>query len=86
MGMEMEARHYWSQVKVKQFYILQQNGELSDKTNYTGNHNINLNLFNVDWVYFWEFRPGSFLNVVWKNAIYDEDQNALYPYFKNFKK
>ncbi len=83
MGMDIGLRHYWSQVKPKQYYLLQDDGHLNPNTSYNENHNINLNLFNVDWVAFWEFRPGSFLNVVWKNSISDRNQNTRFSYFKN---
>lgn len=34
-------------------------------------------------VYTWEFAPGSFINVVWKNAVYDFDNAVERNYFKN---
>jgi hypothetical protein len=35
-------------------------------------------------VYTWEFAPGSFLNIVWKNSVYSGDQHINDSYFKNF--
>ena len=40
-------------------------------TIFNENVNQNVNFFNVDMVYTWQFAPGSFLNVVWKNAAFD---------------
>ena len=34
--------------------------------------------------YTWEFSPGSFLNIVWKNAVYDFADLVEANYFKNF--
>ena len=34
-------------------------------------------------VYTWQFAAGSFINIVWKNAIYD-DKNLSNSYLKNF--
>ncbi len=85
-GITLEARHYWSQVKNKQFYNLTQEGNLENQNSFTGNSDYNVNLFNVDMVYTWQFAAGSFLNVVWKNQIIGEDNKIEYGYFKNLSK
>ncbi len=85
-GITLDARHYWSQVKGKQFYNLLENGKLENQNSFTGNRDYNVNLFNVDMVYTWQFGPGSFLNIVWKNQIIDEGNNTNYSYFKNLDK
>ncbi len=86
-GITFRARHYWSKVKVKELYDLQPDGTLRP----TVHNNIviehqNFNIFNIDAVYTWQFAPGSFLNIVWKEEghLFDEiiDRN----YFKNFDK
>ncbi len=84
-GITFRLRHYWSQVRSKDFYTLQQDGSLVKNVSYDGNTNQNLNIFNIDMVYTWEFAPGSFLNVVWKNSVYSGDQRINDSYFKNFK-
>ncbi|MBA3674647.1 MAG: hypothetical protein H0W75_06760 [Chitinophagaceae bacterium] len=35
-------------------------------------------------VYTWQFAPGSFVNIVYKNAIYEGNQDIDSNYFKNF--
>lgn len=82
-GITLGARHYWSQVKSKQFYNLKDDGRLEDQSSFNENRNYNVNLFNIDMVYTWQFGPGSFLNVVWKNQIIGEGNNIAYGYFKN---
>ena len=79
----MVVRHYWSQVKVTGFYNLQNDGSLQSNMLYNENKNFNVNLFNVDMVYTWQFGPGSFVNVVWKNAIADVGRDISKQYFKN---
>lgn len=81
-SLNFQARHYWSQVKAKEFYTLNNDGSLSP-TQFLGNGNYNLNYFNIDMVYTWQFAAGSFLNLVWKNQIIDEHNQTQYNYFKN---
>ena len=85
-GITLEARHYWSQVKSKQFYNLLTDGKLENQTSFNANRDYNVNLFNVDMVYTWQFGPGSFFNVVWKNQIIGEGNNIEYGYFKNLNR
>ena len=84
MGITVRVRHYFSSVDNKEFYALQKNGTLMPNTTFNGNTNQNVNFFNVDMVYTWQFAPGSFLNVVWKNAVYDYTNIVERSYFKNF--
>ncbi len=81
-GITFRARHYWSHVKAKELYKLASDGSLTKNTGFTGNADQNLNLFNIDMVYTWQFAAGSFINIVWKNVIYN-DNNLTSNYFKN---
>lgn len=82
-GITFVLRHYWSEVRPSQFFTLQQDGSLVNNSSYTKDQNRNFNAFNIDMVYTWEFAPGSFLNIVWKNSIYGQDQIVRQGYFKN---
>lgn len=82
-GITFTARHYWSTVKAKQFYTLQNDGSLVNNNTYNGNADRNLNLFNIDMVYTWQFAAGSFVNLVWKQSIYNNSGKANEDYFKN---
>ena len=84
MGMNVVVRHYWSQVKVKQHLTLLDNGKVIPNNSFTGNTDRNVNLFNVDMQYSYQIAQGSFINIVWKNAISSFDQNTRDGYFKNF--
>jgi hypothetical protein len=86
-GITIRARHYWSKVHIQQLYDLRTTGTLKP----TSHSNIqiqnqNFNIFNVDAVYTWQFAPGSFINIVWKDqsSIFNDD--IQFRYFKNFGK
>jgi len=68
MGITFRARHYLSTVNNQSFFILQATGLLKADSNFYAGANKNVNFFNIDMVYTWQFAPGSFLNIVWKNA------------------
>jgi hypothetical protein len=85
-GITFRARHYWSKVEQKELYDLQLNGELvpSAHSGAVPLFNLNQNYFNIDAVYTWQFAPGSFINIVWKNSITGFDDAVQDSYFKNF--
>ncbi len=89
LSLSMWIRHYWQKADYSDFLYLDDAGALNPTAffkhyNITDSYNYNYNSFNVDLVFGWEFSPGSMINVVWKNAI--EDENPLYSmnYIKNF--
>lgn len=83
-GIILNVRHYWSTVKAKQFYALKETGGLSPNDTYTGNVDYNVNIFTVDMVFSWQFAPGSFMYIVWKNNTqYFEQADS---YFVNLNK
>jgi hypothetical protein len=67
----------------KEYFQLNPDGHISPKPDFTRNTNQNLNLFNIDAVYTWQFAPGSFVYIVYKNAIFDFDNLVRSDYFKN---
>lgn len=83
MGLTFRARHYLSTVRNKEFYVLQKDGSLASSAFINGADQ-NFNLFNIDMVYTWQFAPGSFINVVWKDAAQHFTRNVEDNYFKNF--
>ena len=82
MGLTFRARHYVSSVKNVELLALGTNGKLNPSA-YNENKNRNLNYFNIDMVYTWQFAPGSFVNIVWKNSADDYRENVEKGYFKN---
>ena len=83
MGITLRIRHYYSSVDNKEFFTLQQDGSLVPNPSFATNKDQNANFFNVDMVYTWQFAPGSFINVVWKNAVYDYTNIVEPSYIKN---
>ena len=84
----LNVRHYWSKIDYSRFYNLKENGRLEDYSGYDYNEDFNFNVFNIDLMYSWNFAPGSFLNVVWKNSIYQDQeisQDDFPGFLGNFK-
>jgi hypothetical protein len=89
MGITFRLRHYRSAVSYDQFYLLNDEGRLTETdfqgTDINGNsaYNANYNAFTIDLVYRWVFLPGSELNIVWKNAIFSTNKSVALDYFSN---
>jgi hypothetical protein len=85
MGLTFRARHYASVVKPREFFTLNSDGTLMPKKDVTENLSRNVNFFNIDMVYTWQFAPGSFLNVVWKEASIVDSNLATNNYIDNLQ-
>jgi hypothetical protein len=86
MGLTFRLRHYWSKVDYKEFFNLKEDGYAESISTVSTNPNVNLNLFNIDMNYSWQFAPGSFINVNWKTASELFDQIVHERYYKNLRK
>ncbi len=76
-------RHYWSPVDYDDnFFLLNYDGTLTDH-GYSSNEDLNLNIWNFDLNYSWEFAPGSQLSVLYRNSIFDESNNPDSSFFTN---
>ncbi len=78
-------RHYWSRADYKKFFTLQESGDLKANNSFNKDRNQNSNYFNVDALFTWQFGPGSFVNIGWKNAINDFNRTITGSYLKNFR-
>jgi hypothetical protein len=58
-------------------------GSLSPNESFRENVDQNVNFFNVDMVYTWQFAPGSFLNLVWKDAAFSSEDRNESRYVRN---
>ncbi len=85
MGLTFRARHYASVVDAKDYFSVNDNGTLSPNPNWTESLDRNVNFFNIDMVYTWQFAPGSFLNIVWKNATVNQSDLVGTGYFENLQ-
>lgn len=74
ISLSFRLRHYWLIVGYHDFYDLLEDGGLYPST-YQNDEDFSVNAFNIDMVLKWNFVPGSELLLIWKNAIY-EQQNG----------
>nr|WP_321453654.1 DUF5916 domain-containing protein [uncultured Carboxylicivirga sp.] len=85
LSLRVRGRHYWSGVESKQFYLLQDDGNLQPDEHYNENHDFNFNAFNVDMVLRWIFAPGSEMTLGWKNATFNQDDSYENNYGHNME-
>jgi hypothetical protein len=85
MNFSLRARHYWFQLYYHEYLHLKEDGSFSP-TDWNGSADENFNQFNLDFVYTWQFAPGSFLNLIWKDAIFNGDTQRGDTYFRNWNK
>jgi hypothetical protein len=81
LSFDFKLRHYWSTLKHKTFYALNDgvltgtNFPLKDERN-KALYDINYNSWNIDLNCVWRFAPGSELNLQWKNSLYSLTDDA----------
>lgn len=84
MTLSLSFRHYFSDVTYKQFYTLNQDGNLTDYPNFIKNLNGTYNSWNVDIRYSWWFAPGSQLTLLYRNAVSNYQDISRLTFGKNF--
>ncbi len=84
MALNLDFRHYFSDVSYTQFYTLQDDGELAQNENYAVNHNTTYNSWNIDLRFSWWFAPGSQVSVLYRNAIDSYVQESQMSFTNNF--
>lgn len=84
MSLSLRGRHYWSRATYYGYYNLNTDGSLS-QYNYLNSHDVSFNAFNIDMVFFWQFAPGSELNITYKNAVLKREAVINYDYYYNFR-
>ncbi len=86
LSLSLRVRHYWIMGEYDKFFLLAEDGNLSDALNYNAPHDFNFNSFNIDMVFNWQFAPGSNLSLIWKNALMDENTVIVNNYYDNLSK
>ncbi|GAB1309410.1 hypothetical protein KH5_20930 [Urechidicola sp. KH5] len=82
-SLNLTFRHYWSPVAYShQFYALDENGDLTEHP-YNESHDINYNVWNIDFSYAWEFAPGSQLTLLYRNRIFNADDQSQLDFGEN---
>ncbi|HET8859388.1 DUF5916 domain-containing protein [Marivirga sp.] len=93
MGFNFRLRHYWNKVDYFNYFRLTNEGDV-ESIAYTGKdfkgdpyekQDTNFNVFNIDAVYSWQIAPGSFVNVVWKDAVQEVNNMVDMNFSENFK-
>ena len=79
INLTLRGRHYWNKVVYNQFFDVDNNGKLIDRDFLIGK-NDNVNIFNVDAFFTWDFRLGSRLILGWKNWLGDNEYVDGYRY------
>ena len=85
-SLSLTFRNYWSLVDYKNnLFTLEDNGRLNDSSGYTindleNNPNANFNTWNLDFSYSWQFAPGSFLTALYRNQLFNYDNNSTDAY------
>lgn len=85
MSLSLVGRHYWYTGEYLQYYTLQSDGGIEINNRYQRDKNFSYNVFFVDFVYSWQFAPGSTLSVVYKNAIESDKALTETNYFRNLE-
>ncbi|MBA2562614.1 MAG: carbohydrate binding family 9 domain-containing protein [Chitinophagaceae bacterium] len=85
MGLTFRLRHYWSKVHYTQFFNLKDDGYVENILLVNKNPDNNVNFFNIDMNYAWQFGPGSFLNIAWKDAAELFNQQIQDKYYHNLR-
>jgi Domain of unknown function (DUF5916) len=85
MNAALRVRHYWNQLYYHQYLRLEEDGRLAPSDRAPAADE-NFNQFNVDFVYTWQFAPGSFFNLIWKDAIFKGDGERGDNFFRNIDK
>jgi hypothetical protein len=81
-SISLSFRHYWDTVKYDtELFTLLDNGRLTSDSGYTidnvsDNPNINFSTWNIDLSYSWQFVQGSFLTFLYRNQLFNNDENV----------
>lgn len=84
--LSFKVNHYWSRVDYDGYFLLADNGGLLPYQGHSENEDLNFNIFSIDLTYSWNFAPGSYMNIVWKNKIApDASKDLDLNYFRNLR-
>jgi hypothetical protein len=89
LSLSVIARHYVSDVDYHEFFTLENDGTLTSYYDDMFVSDYNFNTFNIDLLLSWNFLPGSYLSIMWKNQMFvlgDVPETTEMPsYFDSFK-
>lgn len=93
-ALTLSFRNYWSAVNYEhELFKLMENGLLTKTDHYNVqdtlidgadyNPNINYDIWNLDLKYSWEFAPGSFLTALYRNQLFNINNNSRDTYIES---
>ncbi|NRD23480.1 carbohydrate binding family 9 domain-containing protein [Winogradskyella litoriviva] len=87
-SLALTFRNFWTTVNYdNKLFVLNDNGTLSTEDGYTvadvDNPNVNFNTWNLDLSYTWQIAPGSFVTGLYRNQLFNRDNNAEDDYFES---
>lgn len=85
MSLSLVGRHYWYTGQYHDFYTLLPNGGIQINTQFQKNKDFSYNVFFIDFIYSWQFAPGSTLSVIYKNALESDVTLTELNYFRNIE-
>lgn len=83
LALTLRVRHYWSYGLYDYYGDLDEEGYIVVDDDFENSGDFNFNAFNTDLIFTWQFAPGSFLNIVYKNALQRDEQLIQTSYFNN---
>ncbi|TNE54588.1 MAG: hypothetical protein EP338_07145 [Bacteroidetes bacterium] len=83
LSLTMRVRHYWSSGEYYYHGNLDAAGYVIRDNSIAANTDFNFNAFNTDMIFAWQLGPGSFLNVVYKNALVNDQNIIIRSYLNN---
>jgi len=83
LSLTLRIRHYWSYGLYDYYGDLDADGYIIPDDTFNGSADFNFNAFNTDLIFAWQFAPGSFMNIVYKNALQRDEMDIQRSYFKN---
>ncbi|MBT8244142.1 MAG: carbohydrate binding family 9 domain-containing protein [Winogradskyella sp.] len=88
--LSLNLRNYWDTVDYDyELFTLLDNGRLTTDSNYnldnvTDDPNVNFKTWNVDLSYSWQFAPGSFLTALYRNQLFNVNDNSFDTFSTSF--
>ncbi|MDC3337237.1 carbohydrate binding family 9 domain-containing protein [Flavobacteriales bacterium] len=83
LSLTLRIRHYWSYGIYRYYGDLDEDGFIVPDEDFKEDSDFNFNAFNTDLIFAWQFAPGSFLNVVYKNALQRDESELITSYINN---
>ncbi len=85
MSLSLVGRHYWYTGQYHDYYTLLEDGGIELNTTYQSDRNFSYNVFFIDFIYSWQFAPGSTISIIYKNAIESDEALSELNFFRNIE-